>query len=351
MQAAVKRITVGAILAAALIAAAHSKQHAQPSDIFVRSEGWVDPVSGELKDPVVIQVTGDRIARIIPDGDFDRKTAGGTWVDLGAATILPGLFDAHVHLQIGGAPDENARAILRAGFTTVVDLGSTSDVVLRLRDRINKGEVEGPRILAAGKWAGTKDGICEFDGIGVAGGPEAFRARVKENLAAGADLTKACVSTWLADAFARPDQYELKDDALAALVEESHKGKRLVIAHAISLGSVKAALRTKVDGLAHGALVDQETATAMREHGMFVIPTLASLVGEKTGPAAQALRKAIAGAHFAGVRLVFGTDGGVLPHGQNAKEFQAMVDAGVPVLEAFSRVVFVMQKGRIVRKL
>jgi imidazolonepropionase-like amidohydrolase len=151
-------------------------------------------------------------------------------------------------------------------------------------------------------------------------------------------------------------------------------------------------LRANVDGLAHGALVDGATATEMRERGMFMVPTLASLAGQKTGPAAQALRKAIAAAHGAGVRLVFGTDGGVLPHGQNAKEFQAMVEAGVPAVEAlrsatinaartfglenetgkiavgraadiiavdgnplrdvqaFSRVVFVMHKGRIVRR-
>jgi CubicO group peptidase (beta-lactamase class C family)/imidazolonepropionase-like amidohydrolase len=361
----------------------------QTKDTFLRSERWLDPISGALKGPVVIQVTGERIAKVIPAGDFDGK---GTVIDLGSATILPGLIDGHVHLQIGGAPNDNARAILHAGFTTVVDLGSTSDSVLRLRDRINKGEEEGPRILAAGKWVGTKDGICEFGGIGVAGGPDAFRARVRENVDAEADLIKVCVSTWLADAFAKSDAYEIQDAALAAAVEESHKAKRLTIAHAISLGSVKAALRAQVDGLAHGALIDRATALEMNKRGMFMMPTLASLVGDRQGPAAQALRRAIADAHAAGVRLVFGTDGGVLPHGQNAREFAAMVDAGVPVVEAIraatinaartlglekdigaiaagraadiiavdgdplrdvqslSRVVFVMRKGRVIRR-
>jgi imidazolonepropionase-like amidohydrolase len=392
----VNRITLGqaALLAVALTVGAVATQPkvaVQPSDTFVRSERWLDPISGEIKGAVVIQVTGERITKVIPAGDFDRKAAG-TLIDLGTATILPGLTDAHVHLQIGGTPDENARTILRAGFTTVVDLGATSDVVLRLRDRIAEGAVEGPRILAAGKWVGAKDGICEFGGIGVAGGPNEFRARVRENLEAGADLTKVCVSTWLANAFASPDDYEIQDDALAAVVEASHQAKRLVVAHAISLGSVKAVLRAHVDGLAHGALVDQPTAIQLREQGMFLVPTLASVAGEKTGPAAQALRRAIATAHDAGVRLVFGTDGSVLPHGQNAKEFEAMVDAGVPALEtirsatinaartfgldnetgtiapgraadmvavdgdplrdiqALSRVVFVMHKGRMVRR-
>jgi imidazolonepropionase-like amidohydrolase len=383
-----------ALLAASLIlclAPSQTKPAAPPADTFVRSGRWLDPIAGEIKGPVVIQVTEGRVARVIPAADFDRKTAG-TVIDLGTATVLPGLIDGHVHLQIGGAPEENARSILRAGFTTVVDLGATSDVTIQLRDRIAEGAVEGPRMLAAGKWVGTKGGICEFGGIGVAGGPPEFRARVRENLDAGASLTKVCVSTWLAKAFASPDDYEIQDDALEAVVEASHQAKRLVVAHAISLGSVKAALRAHADGLAHGALIDQPTADQLRNAGMFMIPTLASLTGDRTGPAEQALCRAIATAHGAGVRLVFGTDSGVLPHGENAKEFQAMVDAGVPALEAIrsatinaartfglddetgtiapgraadivavdgdpvrdvqalSRVVFVMHKGRIVRR-
>jgi imidazolonepropionase-like amidohydrolase len=298
---------------------------------FLRSTRWLDSISGELKGPVIIEVSGDRIAKVVQAGDYQTV---GTTIDVGDATILPGLIDAHVHLQIGGAPSENAKAILRAGFTTVLDLGATSDAVLRLRDRVGRGEEEGPRILAAGTWVGTKGGICEFGGIGVAGGPDAFRARVRENVQAGADVSKVCVSTWLADAFSRPDAYEIQDAALAAVVEESHRANRPVIAHAISLGSVKAAVRAKVDGLAHGALMDEPTAGELRERGIFMIPTLASLAGGNAGPAAEALRRAVKIAQEAGVRLVFGTDGGVLPHGQNAREFSALVDAGIPPIEA-----------------
>jgi len=361
----------------------------QSTDTLIHSERWLDPISGEMKGPVIIQVRGDRIAKVLSAA---AANAPPTMIDLGNATILPGLVDAHVHLQIGGAPNENARKILRAGFTTVVDLGSTSDAVLRLRDRVGRGEEEGPRILAAGKWVGTKGGICEFGGIGVPGGPDAFRVRVRENIAAGADLSKVCVSTWLADAFAHPEAYEMQDDALAAVVDESHQAKRLVIAHAISLGSVKAVLRATVDGLAHGALVDQATAAELRERNVFMIPTLASLAGASTDPPSVALRRAIGTAHAAGVLLVFGTDGGVLPHGQNAQEFAALVDAGIPAIDAIrsatinaartfsldseigalaegriadiiavdgdplrdvqalSRVVFVMHNGRIVRR-
>jgi len=325
------------LLLAVTMASAHLVASPQPvqqqADAFVRAARWLDPVSGDMRGPVVVQVARGRIAKIGAPGDF-QVPADAPVTDVGGATLLPGLIDSHVHLQIGGRPADNARAILRAGFTTVVDLGATSDIVLRLRDRIESGSVEGPRILGAGRWIGKKDGICEFGGIGIAGGPDGYRARVREDVAAGADLTKVCVSTWLADAFEHPDAYEISDEALAAAVDEAHRASRLVVAHAISLGAVKAALRAQVDGLAHAAYVDQPTATALHDRNVFMIPTLASLIGDSKEPAAQALRQAVARAHAAGVRMVFGTDGGVLPHGRNAAEFAAMTEAGIPPLEA-----------------
>jgi len=305
----------------------------QAPDVFIRSERWLDPVSGALQDASVFQIARGEIARVIPAAEFDRAPRPNV-TDLGSATILPGLVDAHVHLQIGGALADNALAVLRAGFTTVVDLGATSDAVFRLRDQVASGAVQGPRILGAGLWAGTKDGVCEFGGIGISGGPDAFRARVRDNVAAGADLIKVCVSGWLAPAFQQPDEYEISDESLAATVDESRKLKRLVVAHAISRGAVKASLRAGVNGLAHAAFVDDATAAEMGRRGVFMIPTLASLVADRTGPAAVALRQSVTTASRAGVTLVFGTDGGVLPHGQNAREFAAMAAAGVTPLDA-----------------
>jgi imidazolonepropionase-like amidohydrolase len=378
-------------LAAAVIALATVTTTAQPAEILLRTTRWLDPESGALMNgPTVIRVADGRVSGIYTNAEPDRARTGSV-IDLGAATVLPGLVDAHVHLQIGGDPEANATAALRAGFTTVVDLGATTDVVLRLRDRIASGALEGPRILAAGLWAGTRGGVCEFGGIGLTG-PDAFRARVRENVQAGADLTKLCVSGWLAEAFQKPDAYEIDDASLAAAVEESKKAGRPVIAHAISPGSARAAARAGVNGLAHAALIDEALATELRERGVFIVPTLASLAGERTSPAAQALRQSVGIAHRAGVSIVFGTDGGVLPHGRNAEEFAAMVQAGVPPLaalrsattqaaqalklgkgtgqiclgcvadliavegnplkdiQALSRVVFVMRAGRIIRR-
>lgn len=322
---------VAALLVLSL--AALTAQPAQVADTFVRCARWLEPVSGELRGPSVFEIAKGEIVRIIPASAFNRA-AGPTVIDVGNATILPGLIDAHVHLEIGGAPADNALAALRAGFTTVVDLGATSDAVLRLRDRIAADTVPGPRILAAGLWAGTKDGVCEFGGIGIAGGQDGFRARVRNNVTAGADLIKVCVSGWLAPAFQKPGEYEIDDASLSAAVDESRRHKRLVVAHAISLGSVKASLRAGVNGLAHAAFVDEATAAEMKRAGMFMIPTLASLVADRTGPAAQALRQSVGIAYRGGVPLVFGTDGGVLAHGRNSQEFAAMAAAGIPAIDA-----------------
>jgi imidazolonepropionase-like amidohydrolase len=183
-------------------------------------------------------------------------------------------------------------------------------------------------------WIGRKGGVCEFNGIGIAGGGEGFRARVRENVTAGADVIKACVSGWPAAAFAQPDEYELPDSVLAAIVDESRRLGRRVIAHDISLGGVQAALRTGVLGLAHAANIDSTTALRLKASGMFMIPTLASLVGEDTSPGSRALVDAVRRANATGVSLVFGTDGGVLPHGQNAREFAVRVRLGQTPLEA-----------------
>jgi imidazolonepropionase-like amidohydrolase len=364
---------------------------AQPADsVFIRSAQWFDPMSGEVRGPVVFRVQGGRIAERLPADRVNQVS--GSVIDLGSATLLPGLIDAHVHLQLGGNPDSNARTLLRAGFTTVVDLGATSDIVLRLRDRIVAGILEGPRVLAAGQWVGTKGGICEFGGIGVAGGPDAFRQRVRNNVASGADVIKACVSGWVADALAKPGDYEISDAALAAVTDEATKSGRLVIAHAISRGSVEAALRTGVRGLAHAADLDAATSRQLRAHGVFLVPTLASLTSGADSKAVERLLSSVMTAQAAGVAIVFGTDSGALPHGQNATEFAALTAAGIsPVdairsatttaarafalekdigtlepgsvadviavdgnplvdIQAMSRVVFVMHNGRIVRQ-
>lgn len=296
----------------------------------VRAGRLIDPVSGRVANNQTILIEGGRIRAV---GTNVMPPAGATVYDLSTLTVIPGLIDAHVHLAIGGTVRDNALADLRAGFTTVVDLGARTHRLLRLRDSINAGHIPGPRVLAAGIWVGRKDGVCEFGGIGIAGGAEGFRERVRENIAAGADLIKVCVTGWPADAYANPGAYELPDSVLRAVVDEAHTGGRRVIAHDISLGGVRAGIAGGIDGLAHAAFLDSTTAAALRRDSIFLIPTLASLTGGDTSAVSRGLVTGVGLAHRVGVRLVFGTDGGVLPHGQNAQEFVALSQAGVPALE------------------
>lgn len=298
--------------------------------IAIRAGRILDPSTGvgELGQTILVQ--RGRIGAIGPNVAIP---AGATVYDLSTATIVPGLIDAHVHLALGGPLRANALADLRAGFTTVVDLGARTHRLLRMRDSINEGHIPGPRVLAAGIWVGRKDGVCEFGGIGVAGGADAFRRRVRENIDAGADIIKLCVTGWPAEAYATPDVYELPDTVLRAAVQEAHAGGRKVIAHDLSRGGVRAGIAAGIDGLAHAAFLDDATAALLRQRGVFLIPTLASLVGADTSAVSRELARAVALARRAGVRLVFGTDGGVLPHGQNAQEFAALYRAGIPLLD------------------
>jgi imidazolonepropionase-like amidohydrolase len=299
--------------------------------IVIRAGRLVDVRAGTVSSNVTIVV---RERHIVSVGTSVTPQPGDSTVDLSNYTVLPGLIDAHVHLAIGGAVRDNALADLRAGFTTVVDLGARTTRILSIRDSINAGFIPGPRVLAAGIWIGRKDGVCEFGGIGIPGGAEGFRARVRENVAAGANVIKACVSGWPAAAWEKPNEYELPDSVLTAIVEESRRLGRDVVAHDISTSGVFAAVRAGVRGLAHAAYLDSSTVSLLRFARMFVIPTLASLTGDDTSRAARSLTESVAHAHRAGVSIVFGTDGGVLPHGQNALEFLSLARAGLPPLDA-----------------
>jgi imidazolonepropionase-like amidohydrolase len=281
---------------------------------------------------MLVLVERARIAEVMPASRY-RPRPGDRLVDLGDVTLSPGLIDAHVHLSIGGPPRAAAAATLEAGFTTVADLGAVSQGIHLVPDSIAAGAWAGPRVLTAGLWIGVKDGVCEFGGIGVSGGADAFRARVRENIAAGANLIKACVTGWPAVAWAHPDSAELSSAMLAALVDEAHRAGRRVVAHALSRAGVGRALEARVDGLAHAALVDDSLAGRMQERGMWLIPTLASLTAGDSSAPARALRDAVCRAHEAGVMLVYGTDGGVLPHGRNAEEALALRAAGIPAVD------------------
>ena len=241
--------------------------------------------------------------------------------------MLPGLIDAHVHLTLAGQPSANARATLSAGFTTVQDLGAAAYANVALRDAIAAGRLDGPRVVASGPWLGISGGTCDFNGIGVRGA-EAFRARVRQDVEHGVDLIKVCVTGWLADAVEQPSKYEISDGELAAAVDEAHRlGKRVAV-HALSSGGITVAVRLGADLVAHAGFPSPETVATMKARGIRQLPTLFSL---STGNPehVSALRTHMRSAAAAGLPIAFGTDAGVIPHGDNAREFEHLASIGL----------------------
>jgi imidazolonepropionase-like amidohydrolase len=251
-------------------------------------------------------------------------------IDATGLTLLPGLIDTHVHFTIGGQPRENARKTLHAGFTTVVDLGSPNGAGARVARRIDDDSIVGPRMIAAGSWIGGRGGVCEFGGATVRGASEAL-GRASSDFAADARMLKVCITGWLPDALAAPDSIEMTDAELDAIAKFATQSSLPLAAHALTRRGVRAALRMQVRQLAHTPIVDDQTAVAIAAARVCVSSTLATLQGTDRSGALivsfDRLRKA-------GVRLIFGTDAGVLPHGENAREFDALIEFGMKPIEA-----------------
>ncbi len=294
----------------------------------IRAAAMVDVERGTLiADPVVI-VRGRTIVAAGP-ARTTQLPAGAVTIQLDSATLLPGLMDAHVHLALGGHPRDNASRTLRAGFTTVQDLGSLGGVNLRLRDSIAAGAWEGPRVVAAGAWVGVAGGVCDFDRRQPSGAA-AVGQRAHEVMASGADVLKLCITGWPAVAAAPP---EMSRDEIHAAMAEARAAGRRVVAHAIGWAGARAAIDAGVTGLAHAAFLDSAAAAAARRRGIVTIPTLTSF--EQAGDSASTALVAHAARVIGwGVPVVFGTDAGVTPHGGNAAEFSALVRAGLSLAAA-----------------
>ncbi len=287
---------------------------------------WIlDVESGAAVENGMIIVKGDRIAAVGRKGGIAPE---GEETNLGDATLMPGMIDAHVHLTLGGAGEANARATLRAGFTTVQDLGALNYESVKLRNAIREGAYPGPRVIASGPWLGVAGGTCDFQGIGVKGA-DAFRERVRKDVAEGADLIKVCAGGWLAEAAEHPDAYEISDAELRAAIDEAHALKRRVAVHAISERAIAAAVTFGADLIAHGGFTSKATVVAMRQRRVFQLPTLFSLKGSVSSALFEQLQRHLTAAVHEGLPVAFGTDAGVIPHGDNAKEFLELAAIGL----------------------
>ncbi|TFI58897.1 amidohydrolase family protein [Sphingomonas parva] len=328
--------------------------------------------------PATITVIDGRITAIAEG--LAPPAAGTRLIDLSSKTVLPGLIDTHVHLS--GDPDDdyrnqavdsdewatlvgarNARATVRAGFTTVRDLGSGPLVGFALRRATAEGAIPGPRILSSGPAISTIGGHGDVSGfrpevLAVLGsgntctGAEECAARVREFSRAGADVIKITATGGVLSQQARGLGQHFTDAEMKAIVDTAHGLGLKVAAHAHSARGIEAAARAGVDSIEHGTFADGEAIRVMKTNGATLVPTLMAFTGirERLGkgiytPTVEAkvrqtlgeVGKAARAARAAGVPVVFGTDAAVFEHGRNAEELALLVEhAGMSPAEAIT---------------
>jgi imidazolonepropionase-like amidohydrolase len=330
----------------------------------------LDVLSGRLLTDWVVVFEGSSITAAGPAASTNVP-AGVSPTDLSAVTCLPGLIDVHTHLlddptdngyeglgisiprgAVTGA--KNARITLHAGFTTVRNLNARGFGDVAVRDGINAGEIEGPRMLVSGPALGITGGHADDNLLpsefrwsegGIADGPWMARAKVREVVKYGADVVKIMASGGVLSKGDQPGTPQYTFEELQAIVEEAHKLGRKVAAHAHGTQSIKDAIRAGVDSVEHASLIDDEGIALAKQRGTYLVFDIYNddyilSEGQKAGMLAESIEKErqlgqkqrenFRRAYRAGIKLAFGTDAGVYPHGDNAKQFGKMVEWGMP---------------------
>lgn len=344
-----------------------------PRDVVLHAGHLLDVKSGKtLNDQTIVIENG----KIVSSGAAAaaKVPADAVRIELPNATVLPGLIDAHTHLTMDpkfgyetlaiSLPREaligakNARATLLAGFTTVRNVGASGFSDVALRDAINAGDVPGPRMLVSGPAMGITGGHCDNNmlpmeyhavGDGVADGIAAVQHKVRENIKYGSDLIKVCATGGVLSLGDNPQHAQYTLEEMKAIVADAHRLGRKVAAHAHGAEGIRWAAEAGVDSVEHGSYIDDPAIAAMKEHGTYLVPTLylgdwmidnaaathlpAPLLA-KAQEVIPAARKNIAHAFASGVKVAFGTDAAVYPHGMNAHEFVVMVKLGLTPLQA-----------------
>ena len=370
----VVRIALFAIASLSLFATAAGQLSTKTSQeasavIVLRAQRMLDVVSGRIVSPAVVVIEKDRIKSVNP-----VTVPSGQLIDLGNVTLLPGLIDMHTHLSFDlegnwlhrGVTDtagdfalrgaRNARNTLLAGFTTVRDVGSSGFVDVALMRAIDHDFIPGPRMFPVGHSIGITGGHCDTTGYipgvlekgpetGVADGPETVLKAVRYQIKHGAKVIKVCATAGVLSLEGPVGAQQLSDNELRTIVEESARHGVKVAAHAHGTEGIIAAIRAGVNSIEHGSMLNEEAIRLMKQHGTYLVPTtyLAQAIRLEALPppikakaefilprARQSLELAIK----SGVKIAFGTDAAVIPHGHNAKEFGVLVKRGMTPIDA-----------------
>jgi imidazolonepropionase-like amidohydrolase len=347
---------------------------AQAETLVVTADRMLDVLAGRVVDRPVVVISDGRVASVGRDGEV-AVPADAKRVDLAGMTILPGLIDMHVHLdslaEIGGynslqytdsfwtvAAVKNAGDMLDAGFTTVRNVGSAGYADVGLKQAIEAGYARGPRIVPAAHALGATGGHCDETylppsyarkGVAVGDGEQQLRQRVREQRKYGAEVIKVCATGGVFSRNTEPGQQQLSESELRAIAEEAHMWGLKVAAHAHGAAGIKAAIRAGIDTIEHASLIDAEGIRLARERGTYLSMDIfntdyTQAEGRKNGvlednlrkdrEIAQVQRDGFRAAHRAGVKMVFGSDAGVMPHATAAGQLRTMVEYGMTPIEA-----------------
>ena len=347
-----------------------------PPRVYVKAGHLFDGTSDNLRDNMVLVLDGDRITRIAPASEIPIPS-GAEVVDLSRAWVLPGLIDCHTHLSFradqydpimevkltpfdyGFYAVVNASRTLQAGFTSVRDVGSPPFLAVDLRRTIDEGFIPGPRIVASGPPLSITGGHGDLNGFApavsnsmypaerdfeIVDGPDQVRHVVRAQVKYGVDVIKILATGGVLSQGDKPGAEQLTYEEMKAAVEEAHRTGRKVAAHAHGAEGIKDAVRAGVDSIEHGSLIDAEGIEMMKAHGTYLVADIYNddyILGkavefglpqenvDKEKMVGRLQRENFAKAVAAGVKIAFGTDAGVYPHGDNAKQFHYMVKFGM----------------------
>jgi len=349
---------------------------ADASSTVILAGRLIDGISATPQSNQVIVIRNGKITAVGPAGSIEIPS-GANVIDLNAFTVLPGFIDCHTHLTsvpeiatIGESLSmssaarafrsaEYAKRTLLAGFTTVRDVGGNY-VDVALRDAIEDGYATGPRMLVSGPPITSTGGHSDFNDVApeysrptpwaiVADGVDEIRRAVRTNRKFGVDLIKIMASGGIGSANSNPAEAQYTVEELRAAVEEARMSGKRVVAHAHSTQGIKNAILAGVASIEHGSLLDAETIALMKSRGVYLVPDLyadefieqqgrtmnfpAEILAKNTA-LSRRFRESFRRAHAAGVKIAFGTDAGVYPHGDNAKQFALMEKLGMSPAEA-----------------